>query len=376
MKSFISTICASLFALALSACSSPQTAQPQAEVVPASPKIIAYYMGDGSDLQRYNFNQLTHIIYSFLHLKGNQLSFDSATDKLALQRLVTLKKQYPHLKVMLSLGGWGGCETCSDVFNSVDNRKAFAQSTLAIIKEYQADGIDLDWEYPTIAGFPGHKFATHDRANFTALIQELRTAFGNQYELSFAAGGFDDYLETAVDWAAIMPLLNNVNLMSYDIVNGATPHTGHHTALYSTPQQKDSTDNAVQFLLSKGVAPEKIIIGTAFYARVWEQVAATNNGLYQPGVHADGADYKEFPSRFNPADGYVYYWDDIAKAPTFYSTSKKTFATFDDKRSLAEKARYVQQHKLGGMMFWQLPHDTDTGGLLDSIYKNLTNTVK
>jgi chitinase len=333
-------------------------------------------MGDGSDLQRYNVGQLTHIIYSFLHLNGNQLSFDSHKDKQALQRLVALKKQYPQLKVMLSLGGWGGCETCSDIFNTVENRKVFAQSTLAIIEEYQADGIDLDWEYPTIAGFPGHKYATYDRANFTALIQELRAVFGSRYELSFAAGGFDSFLETAVDWDAIMPLLDNVNLMSYDIVNGATPHTGHHTALFSTPQQKDSTDNAVQFLLRKGVAPEKIIIGTAFYARMWEQVNSTNNGLYQPGVHIDGADYKEFATRFNPADGFIYHWDDIAKAPSFYSPSKKIFATFDDKRSLAEKARYVKQHKLGGMMFWQLPHDTDKDGLLDTIYKNLINTVK
>lgn len=382
MKSFLSAVSAARFAFAvfvvfaLGACSAQQTAQPQAEATPYPPKVIAYYMGDGSDLQRYNVSQLTHIIYSFLHLNGNQLSFDSATDKQALQRLVALKKQNTQLKVMLSLGGWGGCETCSDTFNNAENRKAFAQSTLAIIEEYQADGIDLDWEYPTIAGYRGHKFAPHDRANFTALIQELRAAFGSKYELSFAAGGFDGFLETAVDWDAIMPLLDNVNLMTYDIVNGDTPHTGHHTALYSTPQQKDSTDNAVQFLLRKGIAPEKIIIGTAFYARVWEQVANTNQGLYQPGVHIDGANYKEFSTRFNSADGYVYHWDDIAKAPSFYNPKTKVFATFDDPRSLAEKARYVQKHKLGGMMFWQLPHDTDNQGLLAAIYNNLIKPTK
>ncbi|WP_238582393.1 glycoside hydrolase family 18 protein [Cellvibrio sp. OA-2007] len=376
MKLFISIFSTVIFAILLSACSAPQTAQSSIEENRSSSKIIAYYMGDGSDLQRYNFNQMTHIIYSFLHLNGNELSFDGDQDKQALQRLVALKQQYPHLKVMLSLGGWGGCETCSDIFNTAENRQAFAKSTLAIIKEYQADGIDLDWEYPTIAGFPGHKFAPHDRANFTALIQELRTTFGNQYELSFAAGGFDTFLETAVDWDAIMPLLDNVNLMTYDIVNGATPHTGHHTALYSTAEQKDSTDNAVQFLLRKGVAPEKIIIGTAFYARVWEQVAATNHGLYQPGVHIEGAGFKEFSTRFNPADGYIYHWDDVAKAPSAYNPKTNVFATFDDQRSLGEKARYVQMHKLGGMMFWQLPHDTDSDGLVDSIYKNLSNKVK
>ncbi len=376
MKSFLSVVSATLFAIALSACSSTQTTQPQAGTNPSSPKIIAYYMGDGSDLQRYNTGQLTHIIYSFLHLDGNQLSFSSAKDKQALQRLVALKKQHPQLKVLLALGGWGGCETCSDIFNNADNRKAFAQSTLAIIEEYQADGIDLDWEYPTVPGYPGHKYAAYDRVNFTSLIEELRNAFGSRYELSFAAGGFDSFLEAAVDWDAIMPLLDNVNLMSYDIVNGATPHTGHHTALYSTPQQKDSTDNAVQFLLRKGVAPEKIVIGAAFYARVWEQVNANNNGLYQAGVHVDGANYNDFSARFNPADGYVYYWDEIAKASSIYNQGKKIFATFDDKRSLAEKARYVQKHKLGGMMFWQLPQDTDKDGLLDTIHKNLIDKVK
>jgi chitinase len=359
-----------LFAVSMTACSQSTTTK---VVTPESPpvKVIAYYMGDGSDLARYNFNQLTHIIYSFLHLNGNQLAFDSDGDKQALARLVALKKDYPHLKVMLSLGGWGGCETCSDVFNSAENRAEFARSTLAIIKEYQADGIDLDWEYPTVPGYPDHKFADYDRENFTALVQALRTVFGTNYELSFAAGGFDSFLEKAVDWAAIMPLLDNVNIMSYDIVNGATPHTGHHSALYSTPQQKDSTDNAVQFLLKNGVAPEKIVIGAAFYARIWTDVEATNHGLYQPGTHVAGHGYKEFAQQFSATEGYEYRWDDVAQAPTYYSAKHKTFATFDDRRSIAAKVDYVKKHKLGGIMFWQLPHDSDNNGLVDAINTRL-----
>lgn len=377
MKSLLSAVSAALFVFTLGACSSPQTgsspqtAQPQAEAAPVSPKIIAYYMGDGSDLQRYNASQLTHIIYSFLHLKGNQLSFDSAKDQQALQRLVALKKQNPRLKVLLSLGGWGGCETCSDIFNSAENRTAFTQSTLAIIQQYQADGIDLDWEYPTVPGFDGHKYAAYDRANFTALIQELRTAFGSRYELSFAAGGFDSFIEQAVDWDAIMPLLDMVNLMSYDLVNGTSTRTGHHSALYSTAEQKDSTDNAVQFLLRKGVPAQKIVIGAAFYARVWKDVNNTNNGLYQPGTHIEGFGYQDYAQQFSAAQGYQYHWDEQAKAPSYYSAQHKTFATFDDKRSLAAKAAYVKQLGLGGIMFWQLPHDTDSNGLLDAIYTNL-----
>lgn len=383
MNNFFQRICppfwapltALLLALSVTACSNSTatstTSATASSAEKASLKVIAYYMGDGSDLARYDFNQLTHIIYSFLHLNGNQLAFDNDKDKQAFARLVALKKDHPHLKVMLSLGGWGGCETCSDVFNSAENRAAFAKSTLALIQHHNADGIDLDWEYPTVPGFPGHKYAAYDRANFTALIRELRAQLGSQYELSFAAGGFDSFLEKAVDWAAIMPLLDNVNLMSYDIVNGGTPHTGHHTTLYSTPEQKDSTDNAVQFLLRQGVAPHKIVIGAAFYARVWKDVAATNNGLYQPGTHIEGYGYKEFAAQFSAAKGYAYHWDEVAQAPSYYSKQQQTFATFDDPRSLSAKVDYVKKYNLGGIMFWQLPHDSDSNGLLDAIHHSV-----
>lgn len=380
MKPFI--YCAAMIALtaALSACTSSQPHTDKTASVPVAAtgqqpraKVIAYYMGDGSDLARYDFNQLTHIIYSFLHLQGNQLGFDSAQDQQAMRNLVALKRDYPHLKVLLSLGGWGGCETCSDVFHLPANRSEFAQSTLKLIREYGADGIDLDWEYPTIAGFPGHKYAPYDRDNFSALVNELRQALGADYELSFAAGGFNHYLDTAVDWPRIMPLLDNVNLMTYDIVNGGTPHTGHHTALYSTAQQQDSTDNAVQYLLRLGVPAEKIVIGAAFYARTWKDVGPTNNGLYQPGVHVEGAGFRDFAQKFALQDGYEYHWDPEAKAPFYYNKAQRIFVTFDDAQSLREKVNYLKHHQLGGIMFWQLPNDSEGQGLLHAIHQSLAS---
>lgn len=382
MKYVFFAIATIVGALALAACTRQHAEDPasmNAESNSASTrplKVIAYYMGDGSDLGRYNFGQLTHIIYSFLHLRGNQLDFDSDIDKAAFRQLIALKKDHPHLKVLLSLGGWGGCETCSEVFNSAENRLAFAESTLVLLKEYQADGLDLDWEYPSLPSLPGHAYGPQDKPNFTALVKVLREKFGNRYELSFAAGGFDYYIQEAVDWDAIMPLLDNVNLMSYDLVNGNTPHTGHHTPLYSTPEQKDSTDNAVQSLLKRGVAPGKIVIGAAFYTRTWKDVADTNRGLYQPGVHIDGIHFKDYASTLTQANGYEYFWDDIAKAPYAYNAQQKVFATFDDKRSMTAKVEYIKQHKLGGIMFWQLPHDASNDGLLNTIYQATLHQAK
>src|SRR5882672_9704476 len=161
-------------------------------------------------------------------------------------------------------------------------------------RSFQTDGIDLDWEYPTIEGHPGHAFKHEDKANFTALIRELRKALGKKYEISFAAGGFQKFLDESVDWLAIMKEVDRVNIMSYDLINGYSTTTGHHTALYSNPLQKESAHNAIQYLIRLGVPSSKIVIGAAFYARVWENVSAKNNGLYQTGKFKMGVNFKKF----------------------------------------------------------------------------------
>jgi len=295
----------------------------------------------------------------------------SIRDTQVIQRMVAMKQKNPDLKVLLSLGGWGGCEPCSDAFATKEGRKTFAESVKEISTFFNSDGIDLDWEYPTVNGYPGLKFSPTDKDAFTALVKELRSTLGKEKVISFAAGGFQSYLDSAVNWKKVMRYVDYVNLMSYDLVSGYATTTGHHTALYSNPKQKESTDNAVQFLIKNGVKPGKIIIGAAFYARIWENVSAENNGLYQSGKFKMGTDFKNFPSTLSKDSGFVFHWDEVTQAPYAYHPDRKLFATFDDKRSVALKAQYVTQHKLGGIMFWQLGSDTYADGLLQTINQNL-----
>ncbi|MES2648627.1 MAG: glycoside hydrolase family 18 protein [Bacteroidota bacterium] len=334
-------------------------------------EVIAYYTGDAETLEKYPIAKLTHIIYSFLHLSGDTLAFSSPKQEKTLLQIAGLKKKYPNLKVMVSLGGWGGCEKCSPVFAEAQSRKNFAASTVKIFKRYNVDGIDLDWEYPTIEGFPGHPYTPEDKQNFTELVKELRSQMGSKYELSFAAGGFQTFLTTSVDWKAIMPLINRVNLMTYDLVNGYSKTTGHHTALFSRPEQVESTDNCVQYLLKQGLPSRKLVIGAAFYARVWQNVPDTANGLYQAGDFLRGVDYKAFGKFLSTEAGWIRYWDDIAKAPYSYNKTLKQFATYDDDKSLAEKVDYARKYQLGGIMFWELMNDTFSNGRLNAIYKAL-----
>lgn len=331
--------------------------------------IIAYYSGDGSDLANYKTEQLTHIIFSFLQLDGNKLAVDNTTDSIAITRLVALKKTNPKLKVIISLGGWGGYKTCSKVFNTETGRLEFVQSTLNLFKTYHVDGLDLDWEYPALESVDRHQYLPEDRQNFTFLVKALRETVGPDYELSFAAGGFSDYLLKSIEWQKVMPLVNYVNMMTYDLVNGNSKQTGHLTSLYSTFEQRESTDHAVMFLDSIGVPMSKVVIGLAFYARTFNKVDDVNNGLYQKGKFSGYINFTDIDEKLGKSAGFEQFWDKKAKAPFAYNSTTKTFATYDNMQSVYYKTKYAKEHKLGGIMFWELSGDKVSGGLLDMIYE-------
>ena len=331
--------------------------------------IIAYYTGDDKLINEYEVAKLDQIIFSFCHLKDGKLSVDSPKDSITIKHLVSLKAANPQLKIILSLGGWGGCEPCSSEFSTAEGRLKFSKSVKEVSDYFKVDGLDLDWEYPAIEGLPGHLFQPADKTNFTELIKILRSTLGKKYELSFAAGGFQKYLDESVEWKKIMPLVNRVNIMSYDLVNGYSKVTGHHTPLFSTIFTEESVDKAVSYLLQLGIPSNKLVIGGAFYTRTWKNVENVNNGLYQSGEHIEGVSFKNFATTYTEANGWKYFWDEKAKAPYWYNESIKTFATGDDTTSIKAKTEYVKSKKLGGIMFWELVLDTPQNGLVNAIYE-------
>ena len=328
------------------------------------PQVIAYYAGDEKSIDEFNLDGVDQIIYSFLHLKGNKLAVDNEVDSLTLLNVVNQKKKYPKLKVLVSLGGWGGCKTCSDAFSTEEGRVEFAISTANIIESFKADGIDLDWEYPGISGFPGHDYKPEDRENFTDLVVQLRKYMKEGDILSFAAGASTRFFENSVEWDKVMPLVDNVNLMTYDFYGSGSSKTGHHTALSSNEFQDRSAESSIEALINLGVNPKQIFIGGAFYIKTFKNVENINNGLNQ------NAEWNRSYSQINFEDvrsNFNFYWDSLAKAPYAYDSINKIFATFDDHKSIKLKSQYALENNLGGIMFWQLMNDKKQNGLLKTM---------
>jgi chitinase len=334
---------------------------------PGTLAVIGYYSGRNTAIDSFETEKLTHIIFSFCHLKGNSMTVSNANDSAIIGHLVSLKTKNPGLKVILSLGGWGGCRSCPEVFATDNGRREFVRSVNELTAYFHTDGIDLDWEYPALENVPGYPYAPDDKDHFTALIRLLRNQLGKEQEISFAAGGFTGYLTGSVDWKRVAPLVDYINLMTYDLVNGYSKITGHHTALYSTPEQMESTDHAVRYLDSVGVPLRKVAIGLAFYARLFKGADSINNGLYRPCQFFRGVSYRDQATLLSRDSGFVFHWDPIAQAPYCYNARQQVFASFDDSLSVRKKTLYALHKGLGGVMFWQLTDDRFTGGLLDVI---------
>ncbi|MBK6832345.1 MAG: glycoside hydrolase [Flavobacteriales bacterium] len=334
------------------------------------PLLIGYYAGDGRNLEEHRIEQLTHLIWCFGHVRNDSMVISPAQDPI-IARMVRMKARNPDLKVLLSVGGWGGCANCSETFARETGRRTFAASVRALLDLHHADGIDLDWEYPAVPGPPGHSYSDADRHHFTLLVRELRRALGDRYEISFAAGGTDECLLKGFEWDRIMPLVDRMHIMSYDLVHGYSTTTGHHTPLYACTGQELSADGAVQLLDSLQVPLEKVVIGSAFYVRIWKDVAPVNNGLFQPGTFSHSISASAVDTTLTAERGWSLFRDKEACAAYAYNSAARQFATYDDPASVAAKAGYVRSKGLGGIMFWQLIDDDPVNGLLNTMHRAL-----
>ncbi len=330
------------------------------------------------------------------------MQFKNENHGAKLHALVQERAKHPDLKVMIACGGWGS-RGFSDMASTPENRTKFVNSTIAFIKKYDLDGVDMDWEYPTIPSV-GTKARPEDKQNFTLLMRELRTEMDKldrPQTLSFAAAGWKAYYDY-IEVEEINQIVDFYNVMTYDLVIAAFPYTGHHTALgwikekdiinhpiaaFLDPSKKDmagsdaswevhSVEKTFDYCISLGIPREKLVVGSAFYGRAWKGVAPDNKGLYQAnkGAYIGWCNYRKIRSDFESKNGFVRYWDPIAKAPYLYNETDSIFISYDDPESVALKTSYAKDQKLGGIMFWELGNDVkEAPGLLDAIFKTASS---
>ena len=322
---------------------------------------------------------LTRINYAFANIQGGRMVLGAPVDAQNFAQLTALRNSNPRLTVLVSVGGWLWSTNFSDMALTMESRRVFEESVMEFLAHYDLDGLDIDWEYPGLPG-AGHPFRAEDKQNFTALLAELRTRFdaeakrsGRRLYLTIAMGAGDDVL-THTEMRKVERYVDTVNLMTYDYYEaGSDPTTGHHAPLYANPAdpKKASSDETVRAYEKAGVPSAKILLGVPFYGRAWGDVPDKNHGLFQPGKTVAGVDTQYTAIVANMlGQGFVRYWDETAKAPYLFNAEKHIFVSYEDPESLAIKCKYVREHKLGGVMFWEYFGDPEAK-LLETIGREL-----
>jgi len=349
-------------------------------------------------------DKLTHVNYAFAKISegGECTFFDkyAAVEKTYpgdkedgslhgnFRQLQLLKEKHPHLKTLLSVGGWTLSGPFSDAALTAESRSKLARSCVDFMTKYGFDGLDIDWEYPVAGGLESNKTRPEDKKNYTLLLAELRKQLDargetdrKRYLLTIAApAGPANIANLELD--KIAPLVNWFNLMAYDFHGGWNERTNFAAPLHvpandpapaDSPQRRYSVADAVTAYVSAGVPRTKIVVGMPFYARGWGGVRKENNGLYQPhdknlpkGTWEAGVwDYKDLAA--NHVGKAKRYWNDEAKAPWLFDADKGLMITYDDPESLRAKADYVRTEGLGGAMIWELSGDDKESSLLGAI---------
>lgn len=336
-------------------------------------RILAGYVGDPTLhlVTEDDARKLTHINIAFGHVKEDRITIAHLKQLKELDRLKTIN---PDLLILLSVGGWsaGGF---SEAASTAEGRRSFAESAVEVLKAAPFDGVDLDWEYPCYSE-AGIASSPNDKKNFTLLLKEIREALdaygkeqGRHFMLTIAAGA-DQYYIDGTEMDKVQQYLDFVQLMTYDMRGGFQVLTGHHTNLYTSTGDlfRISVDQSVRLFMNAGVPAEKIVVGAAFYSRMWKDVPNVNNGFLQmsPGNGGYGPSYAELVKEYIDKNGYARHWDDEAKAPFLFDGS--TFITYEDPASVAHKCKYIMEHNLAGIMFWEYCQD-DTHTLIESMNK-------
>ena len=272
----------------------------------------------------FDFEKVTHINIAFFNpdTAGN---FPPEQGR-GVDTIVAKAHRY-NVKVLLSLAG-GTDEKQYAKLLKPENRTAFINKIMETVKQYNADGIDVDIEGKNID------------ENYEAFVVELSKNLKSKGKLITAAVGwwtrakFTDACLNAYDF---------INIMSY-ATNGP-----EHTSMDFVKK------NLNYWKEERGVPAEKLVVGMAFYGR-----CDLNEEKFETFKYSElltkyqGAAYQD--SIVRSGDGLVIRYNGIPL------TKLKTEFAFK---------------QAGGIMIWQILQDTqDSFSLLNAINEQIKENEK
>ncbi|XP_061400487.1 chitinase-like protein Idgf2 [Musca vetustissima] len=401
-------------------------------------KMVCYY--DSSSLIRQGLDKLlnsdleialpfcTHLVYGYCGIKPDTYQTFSLHEDLDIYQyqfseITALKRKYPHLKVLLSIGGDKDIdpEHPNKYIELLEGGRArqtaFINSAYSLVRSYGFDGIDLAYQFPKnkprkvhskvgqalrkvkklfTGDFVADPKAEEHKEQFTALVRDLKNALrpdGYLLSLTVLPNVNSSYY---FDVPAVSGFADLINIAAFDFLTPErNPEEADYTApLYELYDQNRlphyNADFQVAYWLDHHCPPQKLILGMATYGRAWKLSSDSNASGGAPVVSkTKGAADAGLPSATpgllswpeicgklpNPsntflkgADAPLTRVDDPTRRYGTYAFrladdhgNHGIWVSYEDPETAANKAIYVHTKGLGGLSMFDLSYDDFRG---------------
>jgi chitinase len=313
------------------------------------------------------YNQLTHIAHAFLLLDEKA---DGTIDVPSgfVEPALLSKAHAAGVKVLVSIGGGGGIQgpRFNEMASEEAHRQAFVKNVHAFLTEYGYDGVDIDWEVPN----------AENTSECTTLMQELRDELpSGQWLISMAVTSDPQTYGRGLDIRALAPLVDFMNVMTYDFTGSRPGYAGLNSPLYQDPAdpiQSGSVKTSMDLYAQRYAVPiAQLNIGTPFYGYVFDGVDALWAACGTVCT-ATQQNYGPFIKPLLTSSEWKKEFDKSAASPYMVNTSSVEFISYDGTSSTSAKTTYImKQRGFGGVFVWELSADYDgkSQDLMNALYK-------
>lgn len=285
------------------------------------------------------------------------------------------------IKRIVSVGGWSGSWHLSHILSNATTRARFVESTAVWIQTEGWYGLDLDWEFPGVAGQPWNAFsAATDAASLTSFCKEFRARVGSGIEFTLAVSGA--HPDIMARYSGCQPWVDAVHVMAYDYYGPWNPQSAPHSAFVASPRLASMSEYNAQYAMNQylglGWKPSQVLLGIPFYGRGWKGCSLVGDPLFSlctggpaptldpTGGGEPGASNYRYLTTL-AANGYS-----VVDTPTWsYAYRAGTLWVYDSPAVVRYKTQQARQQGWGGVFIWDM--SADDGTLFAATRWNCTN---